>query len=160
MAEEIPEISRQPEGVDLLGTDSHDALGNPQHYEITAQEGSPVVLCCYGLENIPPNDGGEPTDPAEESINERTVAQPSIMGSIVNRFHSPSNAVHATSDISYEDSSFERTITPSSVSSNVSTSIDPEEIIERNQELAGVEAQERTITKLLLGNHKKMCLLM
>lgn len=156
MAEEIPEISQQPEGVNLLETDYVDVLGNPEHNEITAQDG----LFCCGLANIPPNDGEEPTDPAEESINERTVAQPSFLGSIVNRFHSPASAVRATSDISYEDSSSERTLTPSSVTSDVSTSIDPEEIIEGNQELAGVEAQERTITKLLLGNDKKMCLLM
>lgn len=160
MAEDNPESSRRVDGANSMETDNVDALEHPQNYETSAPEGSPVVLYCCGLVNIPPNDEEESTYPDEEGINERTVIQSSTMDSIVNRFGSLANAVHATIDVSYEDSSSERTLTPISVPSDISASIDPEEIIERNHEPTGGEVQVRTIAKYLPGNHKKMCLLM
>lgn len=161
MAEDISESSRRAEGTNSMGNDNvaWNALERPQNHETSPPEGSPVVLYCLGRVNVPLNDEEESTDLDEESVIERTVVQPT-MNSIVNRFRSPANAVHATSDTSYEDSSSERTLTPTSVPSDISTSIDPVEIIERNNEPTGLEMQVRTIAKYLPGSHKNMCLLM
>lgn len=102
------------------------------------------------LNNIQSSEEEEPNDSLDETLVEVNRVEPPIdFESIVNRYIiSRSNAIRGRADIPYEEPIPERTLRRTSSPSDISTSIDPEEII------------ERTVTKPSPKTNKSKCVLM